>query len=278
MALGLLEEGLSGIRAYDVMLDDRNLGAQIHARAQEAQVELVPELSQLATWADVLFSAVPSSVDMDVCRSVCPCLRGGQLYVDVGASTPAVKRAIWERVKETGVLFVDAAMMGSLPLNRHRVPITASGNGAELFRRLMTPWGMRITTVGETAGDASAIKLIRSIFMKGISALMIETIQAADRYGVTGEVVDSIADSLDGTPFVQHLDRLVAGSAVHCRRRAAELGGSLDLLVEAGLPSDMTAAAKRSLERLEPYQFAGRSAIKKISTAEEVVAILRGAQ
>lgn len=118
-------------------------------------------------------------------------------------------------------------MLGSLPKDKHQVPITASGNGAEKFRELMTPWGMRITLAGEKAGSASAIKLVRSIYMKGIASLMIEMLQAADAYGVADEVVASVSKSMDGISFTSHLDRLVTGSALHCTRRAAELKGSI---------------------------------------------------
>lgn len=119
----------------------------------------------------------------------------GKIYADVSASTPAVKEKIWEAVRDTGVKFVDAAMLGSLPKDKHQVPITASGNGADTLKEMMTPYGMKITTAGEKAGAASAIKLVRSIYMKGIASLMIEMLQAADAYDVSEEVVSSIAKS-----------------------------------------------------------------------------------
>lgn len=275
IALGLAGEGVSGIRAFDSMAGDAVMGKLVHARAEEAKVELCGSAKDVAEWADVLFAAVPSSFTMDVCRGVKGSLRAGQIYADVSASTPAVKEAIWNEISATGVLFADAAMLGSLPKDKHRVPITASGNGAAKFKETMEPYGMKIMLAGERPGAASAIKLVRSIFMKGIAALMIEMLQAADAYGVSDEVVASVAKSMDGTPFTSHLDRLVTGSALHCVRRAAELKGSIAMLEEAGLTSEMSAATKQKLEELIPYEFTKHYVEVKPAGWPEIIEKLR---
>ena len=275
ITLGLKGEGVTGIRANDAMMNHEVMGKQVHSRAEQADVTLIESSKEIAKWADIVFAAVPSSFTMDVCNEIKDCLRPGQLYVDVSASTPATKIAIWEAVKDTGVLFVDAAMLGSLPKDKHKVPITASGNGAEKFQELMTPYGMKITLAGEKAGSASAIKLVRSIFMKGIATLMIEMLQGADAYDVTDEVVASISKSMDGIAFTSHLDRLVTGSALHCKRRAAEMKGSIAMLEEEGLAADMTIATKHRLEALEPYNFAERYVDSKPAGYQEIIEAIR---
>lgn len=275
ISLGLRGEGILGIRANDAMMNHEVMGKQVHSRAEQAGVTLVSSAKELAQWADVLFAAVPSSFTLDVCAEIKDVLRPGQLYVDVSASTPVAKEAIWTAIKDTGVLFVDAAMLGSLPKDKHQVPITASGNGAAKFHELMTPYGMKITLAGEKAGSASAIKLVRSIFMKGIASLMIEMLQAGDAYGVADEVVASVGKSMDGIAFTSHLDRLVTGTAIHCARRGAELKGTIAMLEEANLSPEMTTAAKHSHEALEKYNFAQRYVDSKPSGWQEIIEILR---
>ena len=275
ITLGFSQNGITGIRANDAMMDHPVMGKQVHARAAEAGVELVSDAKEVARWADVLFAAVPSSFTLDVCNTVKSELRPGQIYADVSASTPATKIAIWEQIKDTGVYFADAAMLGSLPQDKHRVPITVSGNGAEKFKEAMEPYGMRITLAGDKAGAASAIKLVRSIFMKGIATLMIETMQAADAYDVTDEIVASIGKSMDGIPFSQHLDRLIIGSALHAKRRAAEMKGSIAMLEEEKLSSEMTVATKHRLEDLIPYNFAEKYVDGKPKSFSEVIEAIR---
>lgn len=92
--------------------------------------------------------------------------------------------------------------------------------------------------------------------MKGIASLMIEMLEGAHAYGVAEEVVNSLSKSLDGTPFVSHLNRLVTGTGVHAKRRGHELEGSIDLLKDAGVEPLMTVAAKASHEMLVPFDFA----------------------
>ncbi len=275
ITLGFSQNGISGIRANDAMMDHPVMGAQVKSRAQEAGVQLVADAREVARWADVLFAAVPSSFTLDVCRTIKDELRPGQIYADVSASTPATKIAIWDLIKDSGVLFADAAMLGSLPQDKHRVPITVSGNGAEAFKNAMEPLGMRITLAGEKAGAASAIKLVRSIFMKGLSTLMVETMQAADAYGVSEEIIASLSKSLDGISFREHLDRMVIGSALHAKRRAAEMKGSIAMLEEENLSSEMTEATKHRLEALDEYHFAEKYVGGKPKSYAEIIEAIR---
>ena len=275
ISLGLKGEGVTGIIAYDKMAGDPVMGPMVAGRAAEAEAALLDTAKEVAEQADVIFGAVPSSFALDVCDEIKDVLCEGKIYADVSASTPAVKEKIWEAVRDTGVKFVDAAMLGSLPKDKHQVPITASGNGADTLKEMMTPYGMKITTAGEKAGAASAIKLVRSIYMKGIASLMIEMLQAADAYDVSEEVVSSIAKSMDNIPFTSHLDRLVTGTAIHCHRRAAELKGSIAMLEEFGFSSVMTKAAKERMEDMEQFDFAARYVEKKPDGWNEIIQVMK---
>lgn len=275
LASGLETEGISDILAYDSMENDFVRGKLIKSYAEKSNVTLLESAVDLVKSVDVIISAVPSTYTLAVCREIKEYLRDNQMYVDVSASTPTAKENIWELIMDKGVLFVDAALMGSLPKEKHKVPVTASGNGAEKFKELMTPYNMNIETVGEKAGMASAIKLIRSIYMKGMSTLMIEMLQAADAYDVVDEVVGSISKSMDGTPFTSHLDRLVIGSAIHCKRRGDELKGSIELLKDVNLDSGMTNASMERLLSLEKYGFVERFINNKPSSWKDIIEIIR---
>ncbi|MBU8598829.1 3-hydroxyisobutyrate dehydrogenase [Niallia circulans] len=248
---GLRKEGLKHIKAYDVMISHKTAGALIKKRAEEADVQLVASVRELITDMDVLFVAVPASKALEVSLNIRSELKGESfLYVDVSASNPSIKQEIEKKLEKVNIPFVDAAMLGPLPVYKHKVPISASGNGIQEFIDKMTPYHMNISAVGSKAGDASAIKLIRSIFMKGIVGLYLETLQASETYNVSQEVLSSLAETMDSHNFMDTLNRLVTSSAIHAERRAYELQNSVDMLKEVGINSDLTKAAKEKLVEL----------------------------
>ena len=134
ISLGLKGEGVTGIIAYDKMAGDPVMGPMVAGRAAEAEAALLDTAKEVAEQADVIFGAVPSSFALDVCDEIKDVLCEGKIYADVSASTPAVKEKIWEAVRDTGVKFVDAAMLGSLPKDKHQVPITATERNDDALR------------------------------------------------------------------------------------------------------------------------------------------------
>ncbi|MGG1556355.1 prephenate dehydrogenase/arogenate dehydrogenase family protein [Paenibacillus ferrarius] len=255
MSSGLKQQGLEQITAFDPMWNHPTFGALVQERAQKAQVELLSQSEQVLARADILIVAVPADKAFDASTALKPHLKQDCVYVDVSASSPDVKTRISENVKETGCRFVDAAMMGPLPVYKHKVPTLASGDGTDTFIQLLSPYGMEISKVSEHPGDASAVKLVRSIYMKGIAALLVEMLQAAHHYKVDELVIDSISETMDGTSFASTMNRLVTGTSIHALRRAAELEGSIDMLESSNINSIMSQASKEKLQLLSNFNF-----------------------
>ena len=274
LALGLKEEGLGGIRAADAMQDHPTRGALVRDRAREAGVELLPDNRAVAEWADMVWCVTPAQFARAALESVLDVLRPEQLYVDLSSSTPAAKAALGELAAGTGVRFADGAMLGSLPASRHKVQIIACGPGAEAFKEAMDPWGMKIQLHPGAPGAACAIKLVRSIYMKGLEALLLELLEGAEAYGVTEDVLPTVCATMDKDPFREILDRLVTGMAIHCKRRGDEIRGSVEMLREAGIDPWMCEAAAQRHQALEPYGFADRFAGKK-PVWQDVLAVLK---
>ena len=169
------------------------------------------------------------------------------VYADVSASAPETKRKIWEEIEETGALFVDGAMLGSLPLYQQRVPTLVSGNGSDRFIETMSPFGMDLEKVSDTPGEATAIKFVRSIFMKGLPALLVEMLEAASTMKVDHLVLKSIAATMNACPFEETLNRLVTGSAFHAERRAHEMESVVEMLQSIQVQPTMSRAAQERL-------------------------------
>lgn len=245
MSTGLRGEGLKDIVAFDNMIEHPVFGPQIKNRAGLSAVKLLPSAAEVIAASDLVMVAVPASVTLRTCETIAEYFRPGQLYVDLTAASPAVKKAAALLAGKYGADFVDAAMMGVLPKFKHKVPILASGAGAARFFETMSPYGMKIEIVGGEPGAASGIKLVRSLCMKGMAAVVMETLEAAVTLGIADRVVPGICKTLEECTFEQTLDRLSVGTALHAARRTAELSGCMEMLRDAGIDSTVAEAASK---------------------------------
>jgi len=193
--------------------------------------------------AEVVLSINAASVALEVAADVAGALGAGALYADLNTSAPELKRELSETVP---VQFVDVALVGVVPASGLATPALASGAGAERFAGLLRPLGMPVEVVGPRPGDAAALKLLRSVFMKGIAAAAIESLQAAGAAGVEQHVRTDIAAVL-GEPL---LDRLLVGSRAHAARRVDEMHAAAAYVEELGVEPRVSAAAAAWLEQL----------------------------
>jgi 3-hydroxyisobutyrate dehydrogenase-like beta-hydroxyacid dehydrogenase len=250
LASGLKNQGLGKLTAYDPFWNVPANSSLIFNRATTAGVTLVQTPEEVLQQINVVIVAVPADKALEVSNQLKSHLQKGTLYIDVSASAPNVKKKVADNIKEKGGKFVDAAMMGPLPVYKHEVPILASGDGTDAFIEIMQPFGMVISKVGEVPGDATAVKLIRSIYMKGIAGLYIELLEAAHEFNVETLVIDSLSETINGRTFEETMNRLVTGTALHAIRRSVELGGTIELLDSVNIDSTMSKAAKEKIEKL----------------------------
>jgi len=247
LAKGLHQAGLTEILFYDRMQQTPPYAEVIRRHAEEMGALPAGRMEELLSRVEVVVSCVTGAMAASVAEEAAPFLRTGHLYADVNTSAPQVKEQVAGIVEKTGALFVDAAMMGAIPTFLNRVPILASGGGAERFQLAMQPYEMNIRVVGAKPGQASAIKMFRSIFMKGILSLFLEMLTATHRYGVDEMVLGSIAESLDGVPFLETARLQMTKGVVNAGRMAHEMEEVIATLEGMDLPAGMSRAAMEKL-------------------------------
>lgn len=270
MSRGLKQTGLEDICAFDKMTDDARFGKQIKQRAEDAGVALYKSAEEVIQNSEIIIAAVPANLAFSTGEEAAQYLGAGKLYADVSAADPATKQNVSQVVLKAGAEFVDVAMMGVLPKFKHKVPMLVCGSGAMRFKECMAPYGMDITYVGEAPGKASGIKLIRSLCMKGMAALVIELLDAATTLDVVDEVIPGICKTLEECPFEETMDRLTAGTAIHGARRAAELQGCVRMLENSGLDSSMAVSAVKKHEMVAALDLKGRFVGRAPKTWREV--------
>ena len=171
------------------------------------------------------------------------------LYADLSTSAPAVKRELATRAASRPLDFADVALMATIPGRGLLAPALVSGSGADRYVALMSPLGVPVESVGGNAGDAALRKLLRSVMMKGLAALVIESMRAAAVAGLSDwlwrNMVDEITDADEAL-----LARLVRGTAPHAVRRLHEMEACLALLESLGIEPVMTRATVENLRRI----------------------------
>ena len=245
----LSQAGLKNIVAYSPSAAHAQPGDAISRRAAESSVELVPTPNAVCERATLIIALTPGSKALAALRRTRPHLRAEHVYVD--ASTSSVKDMEKASQMLAGVAsFVDAAVLDPVPLNGIKVLTVASGSHAEQFRAALASYGMNIQVVGEKPGAASAMKLLRSVCMKGLAALLFESLEAGRRYGIADALAADIARSMNGQSFENVTKRFICGTAIHSERRIHEVSESLALLRSVGASTRMTRATREMLREL----------------------------
>ncbi len=271
LAKGLRQAGLSEVHFTDRMQETPPYAEVIHRHAADIGALPAASIGELVSHTDILISCVTGAMALSVAEEAAPFLTPSHLYADVNTASPHVKEEVAAIVEKTGAAFCDAAMMGAIPTFLHRVPILASGSGAERFRECLQPYGTNIRVIGTKPGQSSAIKLFRSIFMKGLLSLFIETLTATHRYGVDDMVLGSIAESLDGTPFRETARIQMTKGVVNAERMAHEMEEVIATLEGLGVPAGMSRASRETLLWCAGFDLRGRFGGELPSTLAEVL-------
>ena len=205
--------------------------------------ESLPDVATAVAGADVVLSVNAARVAVGVAGEAVPALAADVVYADLNTASPELKRELAALV---GLRFADVALLGPVPDKGLATPALASGTGAHGFADALRPLGMPVQIVSEHPGDAAAMKLVRSVFMKGLAAAALESVQAAEAAG-HGEWLKSELAAIIGRPL---LDRLLEGSRAHAGRRVDEMEAAGKLLRELGVEPRIASASASLLAEL----------------------------
>src|SRR5229473_3413576 len=215
-----------GVAVFDVLFNVAASRASMLAKAKNANVRTCDSLDEAIRGVELVISAVTCSAAADVARDSAPYLRGGQTYLDINSVSPETKREIARILESTKAIFVEAAVMAPVSPQRLKVPMLLGGAEAGPVAARLRSIGMNVTPISDRIGVASAVKMCRSVIIKGIEAL-------AATYPQMG---------WDG-PLP---DYLISRVAEHGRRRAAEMREAAETLRNIGLePLTALATAER---------------------------------
>ncbi|HZT24545.1 MAG TPA: DUF1932 domain-containing protein [Pseudolabrys sp.] len=242
IASGLRESGIERIAAWDILFPKPE-GQRLKAAGEKFGVRLATSAADAVAETDMIISAVTAASSLDAARSVAPHLKGNPYYLDINSVSPGRKQES-ERVL-AGARYVDVAVIAPIHPKRHRTPLLIAGPHAEAVAPLLHEMGMELKVAGATNGGAAAIKMIRSVMIKGIEALTLECFLAAARAGLLDEVTASLKNNYPGLDWGKMSEYNLERMASHGERRAAEMEESAATLRELGLDPMMVEATVR---------------------------------
>ncbi|SDQ64359.1 NAD(P)-dependent oxidoreductase [Microbacterium sp. cf332] len=220
---------------------------------EPAGVARAATLADAVASADIVLTLTAASLSEQIAAEAAPELRADATYVDCTTASPEVLARVAEVIEAAGPAFADVAILGPVPIRGAATDAIVSGSGRRVATETLRSFGATVEDGGDVAGDASARKLLRSILMKGLGAIITEALAAGRAAGseqwIRGQIARQLAG--DGHAVVERLER---GTRLHAVRRAHEMAAVAEYLESLGVAHDMATATQHTHERLAAEQ------------------------
>jgi 3-hydroxyisobutyrate dehydrogenase-like beta-hydroxyacid dehydrogenase len=239
IASGLREAGIEQVAAWDILFP-KDDGAALKAAGAAMGARLATSAADAVTGSDIIVAAVTASSSLEAAQSVAPHIAGTPYYLDINSVSPGRKQ---ETAKLLGGVarYVDVAILAPIHPKRHKTPLLLAGEHAQsVLPLLVDELEMQGTIASDQVGAAAALKMIRSVMIKGIEALTAECFLAAQRAGITEEVAASLKNNYPALDWGKVIDYNLERMASHGIRRADEMEQSAITLSELGIEPLMT--------------------------------------
>jgi len=255
----LVKQGCE-VSTYDILLDVAGTRDSMIAKAERAGVRAIGSLRELVSATaravdrsttraadggspQLIISAVTATSSQTVAKDAAPFLSAGQIFLDINSCAPATKRGNAAAVEASGASYVEAAVMAPVPPQRLAVPMLLGGRQAAEVCKALRALGMNASAISEEIGIASAVKMCRSIVIKGLEAVTTECVLAARQLGAEEQVFASLQNTFPHMGWTAALpDYLVSRVAEHGLRRAAEMREVARTLEDIGMQPIMASA------------------------------------
>lgn len=262
-----LATGLFDVATYDILFNNSPAGAALRETARALKIEAAASAAAAAEGARIVFSCVTATAAKEVAEEAGTYLTPGQFFVDINSVSPETKRADAAAVDRSGAFYVECAVMAPVAPYGIKVPILLGGRHGKELAAILNPVGMKMEMASEVIGQASAIKMCRSIMIKGIEALAVECFLTSRRYGVEDTIIASLEETFPQMDWEKLAGYLIARVVQHGRRRAAEMREVADTETAIGLTPLMASATAERQDWLAD-ETAAVPALKEFADAQ----------
>lgn len=225
------DAGVANIAVYDIVFPDAN--AQQTKAASSGSWTKSASAHEATLGSDLVISAVTAASATDAAMSAV--MGKGAFFWDLNSVSPETKIGAADIIEKCGGRYVEAAVMSSVPPNGIRSPMLLGGPNARDFIAQMAPFNLSLTAFNDEIGLASAVKMCRSVLIKGLEALVVESLLAARHYGVEREVLASLKDTIPHPDWPKQAAYMMSRALIHGRRRAEEMREVAATMIDAGV-------------------------------------------
>jgi len=222
------------VAAYDLKLDGE-AGHSLREHAARTGVTLTDSHEAAVRRAELIISAVTASQAVAVAEGCAPGVAAGAFFLDFNSASPGAKQRAGRCIDAAGGRYVEAAVMSPIPPHRIKVPLLLGGAHAAALEPLLNGLGFAAKVASDRLGVASATKMCRSVMIKGLEAMVIESFTAARHYGVEDAVIASLRETFPGVDWEQQAAYFFQRVIEHGRRRSEEMREVAVTVQEAGL-------------------------------------------
>jgi len=234
--------------AIDTALDQDARGTALGRQARALDVAIEGRYTAALSEADLVICAVQGEHALEAAEAAAPLLKKGAHYLDLCTVTGAMSDEDRAAIEGAAGRYVDIAVMGGFFKSGIKAPMLVAGPDVEPVVAWMNANGFEAKALGPKPGSASSVKMLRSVLMKGIESLAVESLVTAQRQGILDEVLACFSDA-DQLPFRDFIATLVQTHVVHAHRRWEEMGLVAKTLRETGVDPLMTETTEKSLRR-----------------------------
>lgn len=256
-AADLRARGVDTIATFDLLLDDASDGPAMHEHARRHGISLASSAIDLAGRSDLLICAVTAAQALAAVQSIAAAPLTEKWLLDVNSASPATKSECGRIVERAGGRYVESAVMTSVPPYGIKVPMLLGGPHAEALNHTLSTLGFDAKVASSEIGVASAIKLCRSVIIKGMESLVIESFTAARGFGVEEYVLESLRETFPQMDWERQGDYLFSRVIQHGKRRAEEMQASAETVASQGIGGTMADAASRRQAFISDQRRAG---------------------
>jgi 3-hydroxyisobutyrate dehydrogenase-like beta-hydroxyacid dehydrogenase len=222
-------------------IDTKAKAAEL-AHAQVAGVVAADSMQALCKASNFIVSAVTASQTLAVAQAAAQHIQAGSVFLDLNSASPGTKQQAAKLIEAAGAHYVEAGVMTSIPPYGIRVPMLLGGEKAAALAPILLAFGMDVKPVSSDIGTASAIKMCRSVMIKGLEALVIESYATARKYGVEDHVIPTLAETFPSIDWQQTGAYFFSRVVQHGKRRAEEMREAANTVKEAGFEPFMATA------------------------------------